>query len=310
MDLYRHSGAISAPGLLLGLAAGLFTAGVLGVVYSFLIVYIPFIYINPLLTCGYVVALGWVVAWGTKTGKLRNSIVVGLLAFIAGVVGLYVAWGADLLARFNTDVGLAAFHPAVLSDYMAFFYRQGFWSLFGARALSGMLLGAVWVIEAAIIVGGATALAVVFFGRTPFCETCRRWCTAVEGVAKLQVRPSQETVLERVLAGKLDALDELYRAEAKAETYLRLDVSRCETCSASNFLSIRNVVHGVDRDGNSQMSVETLLANLVLHESDLAAVRSAGRRPDVVEPKDTDPPDDSAVGASASPRGAAPSSNA
>ena len=125
METYRHSGAVPLTGLLRAVATGLVVAGVLGVVYSYLVVYIPIIYINFLVTCVFGLAIGWSVGRAAKSGKIQNTFLVGWLGFVFGLAGLYVAWGADLIARIGLEAGPWAFHPRVLLSYVQWFYENG-----------------------------------------------------------------------------------------------------------------------------------------------------------------------------------------
>ena len=74
-------------GIGLIVVSGVVTSCVLGVVYSFACFYITFIYIRFFLTFG----LGWVigkaVVWAAKTGKVRNTHLLGIYGLAFGLLG-------------------------------------------------------------------------------------------------------------------------------------------------------------------------------------------------------------------------------
>ena len=78
MEVYKHSGAVSFLGLLITATAGVLTAGVLGFIYTYLLRYIPYIYVKFFVTAGFASAIGLAVGLGSKTGKLRNKVFVAL----------------------------------------------------------------------------------------------------------------------------------------------------------------------------------------------------------------------------------------
>ena len=59
---YQESGIIGAQGILLLSLAGILTTGILGVIYAYAVFYIPFIYLNVILTVLFGLAIGWVMA--------------------------------------------------------------------------------------------------------------------------------------------------------------------------------------------------------------------------------------------------------
>ncbi len=252
MQTYQHSGAVPLTGLILAGATGLAVAAVLGVLYSYLVCWIPFVYVNIIVTCAFGVAIGWTVGRAAKAGKIRNTLVVGLLGLGFGLVGLYVAWGADLLARGGLKYGLLAFDPLVLLRYIRVFYENGFWGMGEGENLKGVFLALIWLAEAGIIVWLATILAIGSIASLSFCERCNRWTTAEEGVQKLLVEPGQESIVEAAATGDIVPLKDLYRAPDDAAAYLQLDVAHCDTCSESNFLTIQMVTHTEDKKGNLQ----------------------------------------------------------
>ena len=94
MVTYRHSGAMPPLGILLIVATGVVASCVLGVIYSFVRVYIPIIYFNFLFALALGWAIGRTVILAAKTGKVRNTHLLGIYGAAFGLLALYAAWAS------------------------------------------------------------------------------------------------------------------------------------------------------------------------------------------------------------------------
>ncbi|MBN1911492.1 MAG: hypothetical protein JW818_17245 [Pirellulales bacterium] len=290
MEYYRHSGAVSPVGLVMTFLAGLATACVLAIVYSLLIVHVPFIYVNFLATAGFGVAIGMAIGHTAKAGKIRNPMVIGVFGLIFGLMGLYIAWGVDLIARVGFPDYVLAFHPRWLAHHIAIFYEEGYWG-FGEKPVTGIVLAIVWLIEAGVIIGLATLIAYGVTATLTFCERCGTWNQLEEDVRRLVIGPGQEAVLERLKTGDLTVLMELSVAPPEASVYLRVDLAHCATCSDSAYVTVQMVTETVDKDGDVSTNANALLTNLLIAESDLAHLREIGQpMPEPESPPPIGPP--------------------
>ena len=89
---YRHTGGFNASSVVLVPLLGGVAAAVLGAIYSYATRYIPFIYINFLLTIGLGCGIGFVTAFGLRQGKVRNYGFGPVVGLIIGVIGSYFTW--------------------------------------------------------------------------------------------------------------------------------------------------------------------------------------------------------------------------
>ncbi|MCC6126429.1 MAG: hypothetical protein IT426_15835 [Pirellulales bacterium] len=282
METYRHSGAISPLGIILASSAGIAAAVVLGVAYSFAVVHIPIIYVNALLTFCFGWLMGKAVGWGAKTGKIRNPFVATAYGFLIGLIGLYVAWGTDFLARVVIPGGLKgnywmAYSPNVIWGYMEIFYEKGFWGFKHGGNVSGIPLAIVWAIEAAMIVGGSTYFARNAIAHHPFCENCGRWTDIVAGCRHLSLAESQES-LARLLSGDLAVLANFNLAQNE-NVFLQLDLASCPICAESCYLTIQQVTQTYDKEGKLKVETTPLLRNMSIDAEAVPLVLTAGREP-------------------------------
>ena len=278
MQFYRHSGAVTPGGLILATLAGLATAGVLGFVYSCVIVHIPFIWVSFLATLGFGAVIGLAVGRAAKAGRIRNPVFVGILGFLLGVLGLYVAWGVDLIARAQCNDFVVAFHPLVLFNYMSWLYENGSWSISeNTDPVVGVFLAAVWLVEAGLIVGLAAVMAYKATAKLTYCEHCHTWNPVEKNVRSLAIQQGQEPILDRIRSGEVAALGELFLSPPEDNDYFRVDLACCPTCSESNYLTFQMVTHTFDKEGNLKTKEKALFENLVVSDTDVELIRAAGQ---------------------------------
>ncbi len=277
MEVYRHSGKMPLIGIPLTVFLGAATAAILGVVYSYIIVYDPIIYINMLCTLGFGFGIGMAVAKGVRMGKIRNPVLAGAYGLAFGLVGLYFAWVADFWARVAFD--LDAFEPEVLKAYISWFYENGMWTISNhgnaGETAKGIFLGGIWIVEAAIIIGFATVQAYQSVASIPFCEACNAWTKDNLGAARLKYSPD---IQRRLAAGDLNALDEAFGATGREDVFTQLDLHCCPKCDNSIFLSVCSMKTTIDKKGNRKTAKKILLRYMVLGGADVPRVLAAGRR--------------------------------
>jgi hypothetical protein len=282
MEVYRHSGKMPLIGIPLTVFLGAATAAVLGLVYSYIIVYDPIIYINMMCTLGFGYCIGLSVAKGVRLGKIRNPVLAGAYGLAFGLAGLYIAWVADYWARVAFD--LAAFDPDELKEYISWFYENGMWTISnhgnGGDTVKGIVLGGVWIVEASIIVGFATVQAYKSVASIPFCEPCNAWTKDNLGAARLKFNPE---IQRRLAAGDLLALDEALAASGREDVFTQLDLHCCPKCDNSIFLSVCSMKTTVDKKGNRKSVKKILLRYMVLSGADVPRVLEAGRRVNMPE---------------------------
>jgi hypothetical protein len=287
--LYEHSGIAPAVGIVLTFLGGLVSAVALAWVYSYADVYVPIIYANFLLTAGFGFCIGAAVTYAAKLGHVRNVLVPTIIAVVAACVGLYVAWGVDRLARvgFPADAdALAVFTPQELKRYIHFYYEHGFWTITsghggagkGASNVSGIPLAILWTIEAAVIVVGAGMTARVFMADFVYCERCQLWLKTQSDVRRLGLF-KESAHYEQLAEGDLSPLVDAARVDPQAKDYLKLDLTSCEACGESNYLTLSRVTTTLDKHKKETTNNQKLIDRLAIAPADVPLVREAGKEP-------------------------------
>lgn len=262
-EQYQSSGKVGPVGIPAMLIAAGGAALVLGVVYVYLIVWIPIVYVNFLATIGFGVGLGLAIDRAARFGQVRNSPAAHFFGLIAGLAGLYVAWAWDGAARTSGEEESfpVLWNPVQLMAYMQFFYETGFWGIKGGN-VSGIPLAVIWVIEGLVIVGTSSVLAGIT-ASTPFCESCGAWTTETEGLKRL-LPPDDPDALSRLSDGDLSVLDQFMACDTAPDQSIRLDLHACSECEDTRFLTVNLSRVTFDDDGDATEHTTAIIERLVL----------------------------------------------
>jgi hypothetical protein len=280
---YKPSGEVTVAGLCAGLFGGLLVALVLAFVYSYLIAYIPFVYVNALCTAGYACALGFVVGWLLKSGKMRNPAVGLFVTIIVSLAAYYFSWAVWLSAMLGRgDYDVSAFtlasQPSTLLDVILRVNEHGAWSIGrgGKNPVTGVFLWIVWGVEALIVLVVPPVLAWGVLNSEPFCEFCGEWCEEDQGLVSLgQAEPAG---LKQVFESKqFERLKSVGAKGPGAADWYRLDLHHCKRCDKTNTLTVKSEKITFDRKGNSKVESKDILSKLVLSKPEVEELRRVSR---------------------------------
>lgn len=120
LPTYRHSGKFGATALVAVPLVGVLLGWPLGLAYAYLIKWIPFVYLNILLTIGYGALLGLAVGWTLQRCRVRNLPVTLVLAVVVGVAANYLQWSGHVHALLGGAPLLSP--PRLLCRSWSFFF--------------------------------------------------------------------------------------------------------------------------------------------------------------------------------------------
>jgi hypothetical protein len=263
---YRHSGKFAVRGPILAVLSALILWFPLGFAYSYLIKWIPLIYINFLATMGYGFAVGIVTGWILKAGKVRNTAVAMITTFAAGLISLYYAWNAHIHAMFQGAPVLST--PSQLKIGMELLYNTGSWGIgHSGNNLTGIPLAIVWIGEALIILGLALLACWGIIADTPYCEETRCWLDQELKISTLQAF----TDPAHVAAFKSNDLGPLIEAKPRqpaSAAFARVTLKHSPRCQ--NFFTVRveNISEKTNKKGETtQTTVKLTPRDLVVPHS-------------------------------------------
>lgn len=263
LETYRHSGKFNPAALAaaLGAAAGL---GIpLGLAYAYLLRWIPFIYVNFLLTIGYGFAFGWLTRRLLKLGRVRNGTAAALTGLGVGLIALYCNWSGHIHAL--VDDAPWVLRPDQILAVIPVLYAEGTWTIKG-MTISGIPLAIVWLIEAAVILAFAAIEPYGFVRDTPYSERNQCWLDEEKKIDTLELITDEA----QVAAVRRGDLMPVIAARPKAEgaaAYTRLVLKRA--AAAGDFCTVRvqDVEVSIDDKGGVNEKTRDVTADLVLPAS-------------------------------------------
>ena len=295
---YRPSGLASP--MRLAAAIGLATAGaaIIGVVYTLLVFYIPFLKLRGLATFGAGFAIGGLVLWLIHLAHARSRLIGLGLALWSALVAYYVSWSVwPALAIDDPELGAGEVTwfflttPDMIVAFARSLLEEGFW-LQRDDPVKGSFLAVIWIIEAAILFGTPLVLAFTQHGERPFCGACRSWCGNIAPAASLDANAPLDEVRRELLAGNLDVLRTLGPADFSASQRLRLERIGCRKCGESEFFTLW-LVEFVEKNGAVQEHKQPVVRHLRLTpeqaqwiDEELAAARPISPTSEEAEEQD------------------------
>ena len=260
---YRHSGKFGPQALLVVPLAAVALGWPLGLAYGYLIKWIPFVYLNLLITAGYGIGLGLAAGFLLKRCRVRNLVVAAGLSVATGLLANYFQWNGHVHALFGEAPLLC--RPRGLWAAMQFLNEHGSWSLgrHSTGNVTGMFLAGVWAVEALAIL-----TLVVVFGtdpvrNRPYCEKSGSWLdedTKYDTLAAF-ADAQQLAALRR---GDIAPVIEAGPRESGAPIFARLTLKHSPQCEEFFTLKVSNVTLTTDKKGNVEEKEKTLTADLVL----------------------------------------------
>ena len=256
---YKESGQLGTMGPTLMGIGGLIASLVLGAIYAYATFYIPFIYINFLITLGLGIGLGFVVGKAALIGKVRNQRAVVVFALVAGVLAEFFNWVFWIHAAFEQE--MLTFSFSAILDVMQVLAEEGAWSVFGITP-SGIMLYLVWLIEAGIIIGTTTLIAMGHAIGKPFCENCDRWVDTEVVSSRLARIIHPAKLVEDLENQDFTTITALEQVEHNATRRTKLELSTCKNCEQDHYLSVTMIDVEIDNEGKAEEKEDILVENL------------------------------------------------
>ncbi len=170
---FRHSGKYGKHALVVVPLAGVVLGWPLGMAYAYLIRWIPFVFLNLVLTLCYGLVFGLMVARLLKWCQVRSEAVGGALAAGVGVLANYFQWNGHVHTLFAGAPQLVG--PAGLWGAIRYLYEHGSWAFGQGGNETGVVLAGVWVIEAGLILLLTLGAGVEPLRNLPYCEKNGCW---------------------------------------------------------------------------------------------------------------------------------------
>lgn len=273
VKFYRHSGKAPLLGLILLGVTGCIGVPILGLLYGALMRLIPFVYISVFIVVGYVFVVGAILNYVAMYAKIRNVIVLGLVAFFLGILADYFGWIGWLTMTAKDPRFLLEFLlPFDVLYIISILAKEGVWTISGITPTGGMLYF-IWLLEAAIVIGGVTYVTVGDLAKIPFCEDSNQWANKRTQIGAFTPIPNITQFKEAVQQGNLTVFNTLKLSPPDDRHYITLVLYECDHCKNFFVLKVEDVTLVTNSKGRIEAKTKPILSNLILTPFQLASLR-------------------------------------
>ncbi len=268
---YSHSGVVGISGILLVILGGSSAAAILGAIYGYATFYIPFIYLNFLLTIGFGFTTGFIVGLSGKLGKIRNNVVMLMMGILFGSLALYCCWTVWILAIAKHRYFILS--PGGLFAVMQEIAKDGAWSIFSFTP-TGYWLYSLWIIEALLIIGLSVLTTFTISAAVPFCEHCNNWVETIYTSTPLSSIKNPEEIVEHLENEDYECLKKLSKVDRLSSNFTEIEIQRCPECGESAFITVKSINLTGDTDENEQKNENVLVNNLIIKSENCDNIKS------------------------------------
>ena len=191
---YKPSGKFAPAGPLSVWLFGAIAAGLGGSIYAYALHFIPFVYLNWLLTLLLTFVVGVGAGMGVYFGHIRNTFIALLAGLTVGVFAEYLVWVVQFYAASGHET--LEFDPRLLWGKIQALGDKGDWTIFGLKP-TGYWLYSVWGLEALFIIGG-TGLIARATSTSPYCEEQGEWADEEEQLGPLTPIKDKKRLIEQL----------------------------------------------------------------------------------------------------------------
>ncbi len=270
MTSYKESGKFSVFGLLWMLILSSALTLPFAALYSYAITYIPFVYINGIVTVIYGVIVGFIVLSVGKSAHIRNHKVMKLAGIVVSLFAVYAQWVVWLKLLLN---GVWIWNPLDVFETIKAILPIGTWGLgrHGSIPVRGFLLAIVWLVEAGAIVIFCLSTATL---KHMYCERCKRWVTEeTKGFCRM---PEEFDAFKRALSsGDMSCLEDLEVVKPEEEGYyLEFTFGLCVECKEVGRLTLSKLEYYLNSKDKLKKSSETVLEMMVIDKAQYDAFKA------------------------------------
>ena len=240
LKFYQLSGKINIMGPALGILFGTLVALPLSFAYAYAVRYIPFIYLNFLISFGYAFAICFAYTTGEKLGHNRNRLFSFLGTLVITAIALYFAWVTLMFILYKHELSYFRFAIDVKENWLRLeeLIKVGWFSMGSSKeTVSGTFymilviaeaIGYLWFFVATCVLDSASV----------YCEECSKWLDVIS-MPSLISNKLENPMQQTTMMGTLLWIDQLELT--KEPPFIVLSMTYCEQCSRLSTLTATKV---------------------------------------------------------------------
>ena len=247
---YKLSGK-SGNIFIVGILIGPILVTLLSIIYAYIDVYNPFVYLTLLVFIGLlfgIISVQKLVIHLSKCRSKGSSIIYGI---VTGIFGVYASWCAFLYVMFRKEDLPMELLDLMLSPSYVYEIAQslsvvGYFTLFGA-SVKGGFLWFIWIVEAIGIIGAGALGGLAVMHEEIFCEDCNRWAEDIDFNLRLAIEDKEVT--KNQIKGDVMKLLDYPMTEKILEEHLKINIHRCSKCLNTTTIDVDLMTYETNEKG-------------------------------------------------------------
>jgi len=247
---YKLSGK-SGNIFIVGILLGPILVTLLSIIYAYIDLFNPFIYLTLLVFIGLLFGIIIVQKLVIRLSKCRSKGSSIIYGSVTGLFGVYASWFTFLYVMFRKDNVPIELLDLMLSPKLVFDWAnalsiEGYFTLFGI-AVKGGFLWFIWLVEAIGIIGAGAIGGLKVMHEEVFCEDCNRWAEDLNFDLRLNVKGYAK--IENQIKEDVMTLLNYPKIERITEEHLKINIHRCSNCLNTATIDVDLITYETDEKG-------------------------------------------------------------
>jgi len=236
---YKLSGK-SGNVFIVGIILGPILVTLLSIIYAYIDVYNPIVYLTLLVFVGLLVGIIIVQKLVIRLSKCRSegsSIIYGI---VTGFFGVYASWCAFLYVMYHRDgypIELLDLmqSPLLVYDSAKDLSVDGYYTLFGVTVKGGFLWF-FWIIEGIGLIGAGALGGLSVLHEEVFCEDCNRWAEDLNFDLRLAI--DDKDTAKGLIDTDIEKILSFPKLENPNSEHIRVNLHQCSKCQSTNTIDV------------------------------------------------------------------------
>lgn len=270
---YRLSGKANFTGLSLGLVFATALAIPCSFVYAYAVRYIPLVFLNFLVSFGYVFVIALVYKLGERMGHNRNRALSFLGALLGCSICLYLAWAAFLtvlLGKMQIGFWQLVSNPQMMWTWIEILVKNGWFTIGSSKeTVSGAFYAVLLIVEALCYFWIFLAVGMLEKDAV-YCERCNKWLESklLPIFIDIRLEPDMVRTSESGMVDWLPRLASVLPFPVN-DSYITLHTTACDSCTDIYLLTAKKLLVSKNKEGNVETKESLLLQNLIMTKKEM-----------------------------------------
>jgi len=258
---------------ILGILLGPVLTILLSIVYTYIVVYNPFIYLTLLVFIGFLLGIAVIQHTVVLLAKCRSRVSSFIYGTIVGLFAIYSVWASFIFVMFRRD-GIPIDLIDLLKNPLFIFATaksiavEGYFSIF-STPIKGIALWAIWTIESLGILTAGIVAGIAALDEQVFCEDCKKWAEDTNFGLTLGVQDVDAA--KNICETNINALLDLPHTQNLNSNHVKLKIHQCPTCKQLTTLTVEAVGCWLNEKGEQKSEIKYSSPLYILHAHNHAA---------------------------------------